>query len=335
MHRIDTATKAPDLFGAGKDGFKDGDKALGIPATELTAAFFNDIQENLARLVEAGGDALAKGDYSQLLNTLIKKGFQGSHFSVSPAAGTADAITAIYTPAITALTDGMLLHVRAGAANATTTPTFTPAAGTIAAKVIVKGANIALAVGDVSGRSVLQYDATFDKWVLLNPATWASAPTVPVGTVIYVAQNAQPTGYLKANGAAVSRATYAALFAVVGTTFGAGDGATTFNLPDLRGEFLRGWDDGRGVDSGRVFGSAQLDQMQQITGTFESQGLATASNTGAFAGSVMQANAWTAAGGSSTRANQSYDFNSANSPGARAGAETRPRNVAMLACIKY
>lgn len=71
------------------------------------------------------------------------------------------------------------------------------------------------------------------------------------------ARSAAPEGWLKANGAAVSRTTYAALFAVIGTTFGAGDGATTFNLPDMRGEFLRGWDDGRGVDVGRALGSAQ------------------------------------------------------------------------------
>jgi microcystin-dependent protein len=51
-------------------------------------------------------------------------------------------------------------------------------------------------------------------------------------------------GWLKCNGAAVSRSTYAVLFAAIGTLYGAGDGTTTFNLPDYRGEFLRGLDDG-------------------------------------------------------------------------------------------
>ena len=55
----------------------------------------------------------------------------------------------------------------------------------------------------------------------------------------------------------VSRATYPALFAAIGTTFGAGDSVTTFGLPDTRGEFLRGWDNTRGVDAGRGFGSWQ------------------------------------------------------------------------------
>lgn len=71
---------------------------------------------------------------------------------------------------------------------------------------------------------------------------------VPAGTVIAFASSTAPTGYLKANGALISRTTYASLFAAIGTTFGAGDGSTTFALPDLRGYFPRGWADGRGID---------------------------------------------------------------------------------------
>ena len=85
---------------------------------------------------------------------------------------------------------------------------------------------------------------------------------VPSGTVLYFAGQTAPAGWLKANGAALSRTAYAALFAAIGTTYGAGDGRSTFNLPDLRGEFIRGWDDGRGVDAGRVFGSAQAHALQ-------------------------------------------------------------------------
>ena len=85
---------------------------------------------------------------------------------------------------------------------------------------------------------------------------------VPSGAVLYFAGRTAPAGWLKANGAAVSRTAYAALFAAIGTTYGAGDGRSTFNLPDLRGEFLRGWDDGRGVDTGRVLGSAQAHALQ-------------------------------------------------------------------------
>ncbi|PIT49246.1 phage tail protein [Snodgrassella alvi] len=79
----------------------------------------------------------------------------------------------------------------------------------------------------------------------------------PAGAVMYFAQDWAPTGWLKANGAAVSRTAYAGLFAVLGTYYGAGDGSTTFNLPDLRGEFIRAYDDGRGVDQGRWLGRWQ------------------------------------------------------------------------------
>ena len=80
---------------------------------------------------------------------------------------------------------------------------------------------------------------------------------------MYIPHTSLPTGWLKANGAAVSRTTYSNLFAAIGTTYGVGDGSTTFNIPDLRGEFIRGWDDGRGVDSGRTLGSWQDDMFEE------------------------------------------------------------------------
>lgn len=81
-----------------------------------------------------------------------------------------------------------------------------------------------------------------------------------VGQVAAFAVTAAPTGWLKANGAAVSRSVYAALFSTIGTRFGAGNGVDTFNLPDCRGEVIRGWDDGRGIDPNRGFGTVQASQ---------------------------------------------------------------------------
>ena len=78
----------------------------------------------------------------------------------------------------------------------------------------------------------------------------ANAVQFLIGQVIFMAGANAPSGFLKCNGQLVSRTTYASLFAVIGTTYGAGDGSTTFKLPDCRGEFLRGLDDGRGVDTG-------------------------------------------------------------------------------------
>ena len=135
----------------------------------------------------------------------------------------------------------------------------------------------------------------------------------PAGSVIYHAANTAPTGFLKANGAAVSRSTYAALFTAIGTTFGSGDGSSTFNVPDLRGEFMRGWDDGRGIDVNRVFGSAQADELKSHTHTFN------------------QPNYNNRADGGSS----SFTGFSNQNTGATGGNETRPRNIAFLACIKY
>ena len=67
--------------------------------------------------------------------------------------------------------------------------------------------------------------------------------------------------YLLCNGSAVSRTTYSALFAAIGTTWGIGDGATTFNLPDLRGVVPRGLDSGKGYDPGRAFATYQADGL--------------------------------------------------------------------------
>jgi phage-related tail fiber protein len=149
--------------------------------------------------------------------------------------------------------------------------------------------------------------------------TNAPNPILP-GTIAYVGMNSTPTGWLKANGAAVSRTTYAALFAAIGTTYGAGDGSTTFNLPDLRGEFPRGWDDGRGVDSGRSIGTAQDDAFKShshATRWWPSGGTATITYPGLPGHS----------GGSTT--------NSGHRNQSEGGDETRPRNIALLACIKF
>lgn len=105
---------------------------------------------------------------------LLVGGLQGSAANAAAAGGTSDAITATFTPGITALVNGMSLYVRAGSANATTTPTFTPASGVIAAKTIVKRNGLPLVAGDIAGGGhwiELQYDLTLDKWVLLNAST--------------------------------------------------------------------------------------------------------------------------------------------------------------------
>lgn len=145
---------------------------------------------------------------------------------------------------------------------------------------------------------------------------------VKAGTIVHFAGSVAPGGFLKANGAAVSRAAYAALFLAIGTTYGAGDGATTFNLPDLRGEFVRGLDDGRGVDPARALGSWQGGATQAHA--HESV------DTSVFAtpfGKSVNSRLGGSYGGTYT--------GTTSLTSSEGGSETRPRNVAALACIKY
>lgn len=135
------------------------------------------------------------------------------------------------------------------------------------------------------------------------------------GEVGIYAMPAVPSGWLACNGAAISRTSYAALFANIGTTFGSGNGSTTFNIPDLRGEFIRGWDNGRGVDSGRALGNWQDDEFKSHNHSFS----AGVSDNGSNLNKV-DANS------------PSTGTRTTNSTG---GSETRPRNVALALCIKY
>jgi microcystin-dependent protein len=167
--------------------------------------------------------------------------------------------------------------------------------------------------------------------------TWANA--ISAGAVMTFAMNTAPTGWLKANGAAVSRTTYAALFSAIGTTFGVGDGSTTFNLPDLRGRFTRNWADDGSIDSGRAFGSTQDHQIQQ-----HQHGLAfnadvtnaTGGTTGATVSACDAIATRNSAG--SNQLSTSYVQDAPyvkNATGANIGTETRPTNIALLACIKF
>lgn len=159
-----------------------------------------------------------------------------------------------------------------------------------------------------------------------------------VSQVCFFARQTAPDGFLKCNGAAVSRTAYADLFDAIGTTYGVGNGSSTFNLPDMRGEFIRGWDDGRAVDSGRVFGSAQDEAFKSHghSGSTDTVGSHTHSQVGTntLTGSGLSSGSGVAGGGSSNTGSGGSHSHSL-SISSSGGTETRPRNMALLACIKY
>lgn len=155
-----------------------------------------------------------------------------------------------------------------------------------------------------------------------NPASTAFVQNaVPAGVVLPYAGPVPPAGWLLCDGSNVSRTTYAKLFAAVGTTYGVGDGSTTFKLPDLRGEFVRGLDQGRGVDPSRALGTAQNATSMYFAPNSPSTGGA-ASNQAADVDS-------TAAGGSPA---VTYTTGG-GTPATK--FTVRPRNVAMNYIIKF
>jgi predicted nucleic acid-binding Zn-ribbon protein len=181
------------------------------------------------------------------------------------------------------------------------------------------GANISLIVNEAS------------KTITITASGTNAADGVPVGTIAFFAAMTAPAGWMECDGREVSRSEYSDLFNAIGTLFGAGDGTTTFNLPDLRGEFIRGWDHNRGVDVGRGFGTAQADAIKDhkhfrnVDRVKEGPILSETQGVNKNYGLAIQ---------SGFR----YDYyptdGQKTGPMENGDTETRPRNIAMLPCIR-
>ncbi|WP_251477682.1 phage tail protein [Stenotrophomonas lactitubi] len=180
------------------------------------------------------------------------------------------------------------------------------------------------------------------------------APAGMIGT--FAGSNA-PNGWLKANGAQVAKDAYPALYAAIGDTYtpaGQAPGAGAFFLPDLRGMFPRFLDDGRGQDPGRSIGSNQGDQLA----AHYHDGKTHAAGDHAHDSSFGEGNKYTSAAPYGMSQHRPGNRNAGSSGGidfdnyawqtstdgqhthtfvtsAAGGYETRPKNVALLACIKF
>jgi microcystin-dependent protein len=141
----------------------------------------------------------------------------------------------------------------------------------------------------------------------------ASNMLIPAGAIMPFAMNGAPTGWLAADGTAVSRSTYATLFAAIATTYGVGDGSTTFNVPDLRGYFVRGTGTNSDGTASGTFAAKQADELKSHTHTYTFK---------------------STTGGSSAGGDPNSITNTSVNTGATGGTETRPRNIAMFYCIK-
>lgn len=170
--------------------------------------------------------------------------------------------------------------------------------------------------------------------------------TLFAGAIGTFASETPPPGWLIANGGAVSREVYKTLFLRYGTRFGGGDGSSTFNLPDLRGVFLRGLDSGRGLDVSRSAGTEQSDENESHThgGSTASSGSHTHSSerfalvTGPSPPVSLIIGSW----GGGSGAGQSVGTSATTAVGPHthditidaAGSEFRPKNTAVLCCVK-
>ncbi|RON79509.1 phage tail protein [Pseudomonas fluorescens] len=161
---------------------------------------------------------------------------------------------------------------------------------------------------------------------------------VPVGAVLAFPTGIVAPGYLELDGSVQSIATYPDLAAFLGTTYNKGDeGAGNFRLPESRGEFLRGWDHGRGVDVGRAVGSAQVDTLKNHFHYLptESGGGQQFDPAGLMPSVVLKDNPvdWLV-----RTAGDNHGFNvpfgTPRTYSQSAEAETRPRNIAVMWCIK-
>jgi hypothetical protein len=158
-----------------------------------------------------------------------------------------------------------------------------------------------------SNGTTYQYDSDTGQWrILAGPGAQGppgSSASIPTGMVMPFVGSAAPTEWLECNGSAIP-AEYTDLIALVGA-----------NTPDLRGEFIRGWDNGKGTDSGRALLSTQTDEFKSHNHSY--------TKGGGSSGNMVS-------GGPSPI----NDGNSSQTTGSRGSSETRPRNIALMYCVK-
>lgn len=150
--------------------------------------------------------------------------------------------------------------------------------------------------------------------------------SIPVGTIIAVAYTGVPEGYMHCNGAEVSRTTYANLFNKIGTTYGAGDGSTTFNLPNTVARFLEG-----GVGAGTYYEAG----LPNITGYFpaDTRDMAQGNYGGVFSQTYLNAQANGENGNSKT---YKYTLDASKASNVYGASETvQPPAITVIYCIKY
>lgn len=287
--------------------FIDGDPSLGITGTIVSAAFLNALNTHRHDGVDEDGHGAL--DYAV-------------------STGAAGAYVIELTPALAAQVPGIPISFKANHENA---GAVTLKIDDLDAVAIKDGAGNDLLAGNIkSGQIVVvAYDGTYFQMLSVPGSGFT-----PVGEVIMWPNEDPPDGWLECDGASLPRDTYATLFAVLSTLYGAADG-DHFNLPDYRGRFLRGWAHGSANDPDRAtrtvpsatgatitagdhVGTEQADELKE----HDHEGLPTyqtATNLGS-----SSVGYWRIDSASQTA-----------KTAATGGNETRPINTDIMFCIKY
>lgn len=285
----------------------------------------------------------------------------GAATSVTDSASMASAQKAGYIPSVSGtndltLTTGLSVGVYAAgqrfnfivANNSTGAVTLNVDGLGVKALVRNDASHTALAAGDLQAGAIAEalYDGTRFKLVSSSVAGVSSdvlARIVKVGSVLQWPMTAVPAGWLEADGSAVSRTTYAELFAAYGTAYGAGDGSTTFNIPNYKDQFLRGFDaagtdastrtnrgDGTvGANVGTKQGSALLrhNHVASVTDPGHRHGIG--GSGAAFADDGIAIAAFVAASGLTETATTGISVTIANTSANDSVNETRPKNITV------
>lgn len=265
--------------------------------------------------------------------------------------GSADAYTITASPVITAYVATMEFSAKIHATNATTTPYLqingisNPASNAVIKK-IIDGSEIAVEVGDMVANGIykIHRNSANNAWILLNPKTSFNL----TGEIKTWASSSVPSGYLECNGAEALISSYGNLSTAIYVgdsnnadtdlvfgykTNGSGTRSTSgthIKLPDLRGEFIRGWDNSRGIDGSRKFGSYQADAFQGHYHNVRQQNQA-ASNSHTNNNAVSSS----FSGVANNNGNNAAAIVSDGSSGTpRTASETRPRNISLMYIIK-
>jgi microcystin-dependent protein len=160
---------------------------------------------------------------------------------------------------------------------------------------------------------------------------------IPPGTIAPFGGGTVPTGWILCDGSAISRTTYSALFDAISTTYGSGDGLSTFTLPNAQGVFLRGAGSQTisAVSYSATRGASQPDALQNITGNFNVfKSDWSAISGGAFSSPGTDGSNGFSGTSSGSMALRRYNFDASGSPNARTSTETRPANIGVNYIIK-